>query len=348
VKVQSAHAFYTQLAKALESSPITKEEARAVASAVEGLAPDAPLTLETIDQLGLSAGLRANLIFAWLNHRYPEQVGGQLEVAHTLAGVLRRLIGDAEGIPAFAAEFHQTLLRAPRAPKPSEVRALDVVLSNAIVSFAADAGGKVVFKADDLSARGEWVSELFDPTGKESSSFAVSQGSDGMWRAQWNALDGSPKEVRLEALDPASLLALEGTLARAAKLGLLKATAGSLRKALPPLREAHAPKVHPGVARVEALLRLELGVERVGETKLETLNGLIAAALAAAQAAREEPSNGGALDGLFPRSAGPEGGPGAASGGIPTVAETPNLDAVTASLNEISRLITEAAATRRR
>jgi hypothetical protein len=71
--------------------------ANAVVAAAKKIDPDAILTPDAIDRLGLDPGLRASLIFQLLHDRYPQEVGSAVRAAKTLSGVFAALIGaDAE------------------------------------------------------------------------------------------------------------------------------------------------------------------------------------------------------------------------------------------------------------
>jgi hypothetical protein len=258
-KVESPQSFYATLIRSLERK-VSEQDATSVAAAVRALPADAPLTLDVIDRLGLNAGLRANLIFAWLHHRYPELIENEVTAGDTLADILRRLTADATKIPAPLVEFHESLAQGPELGAIPELAAIELLLDEGKLKYFAEQSGKIVFVAEH---------------GGREIDLAIEKK-----KVTWEG-----GTVDLEAIAPKYLKRMQQALARAAKNAALGKDGLKLQRELEPIIENWQAPVHPVLARLETLLRLELGVLRVGESNLEVLNTLIEQVLETSQLA---------------------------------------------------------------
>jgi hypothetical protein len=248
-RVEPPREFYTSLIRTLERSRVSNEDAVKVAAAVQALPTDAPLTLDVIDRLGLNAGLRANLIFAWLHHRYPDLIENEITAGDTLADILKRLTGGGE-LPEPLVEFHRSLAEGPELGVVPELTAIEMLLDEGKLKYVAEQNGKLLFVADR--------------EGKEFD-FAIEKKT-----VTWEG-----GTVDLESIAPKYLKKLQQALARGAKNAALGRDGLKLQRDLDPIIENWEPPVHPVLARLETVLRLELGVLRVGESNLDTLNSVI-------------------------------------------------------------------------
>lgn len=249
-RVESPREFYTSLIRTLERSRVSNDDAVRVAAAVRALPTDAPLTRDVIDRLGLSAGLRANLIFAWLHHRYPDLIENEITAGDTLADILKRLTGSGEQIPELLVEFHRSLAEGPELGVLPELTAIEMLLDEGKLKYVAEQDGKLLFVADREEKE-------FD--------FAIERKT-----VTWEG-----GTVDLESIAPKYLKKLQQALARGAKNAALGRDGLKLQRGLGPIIENWEPPVHPILARLETVLRLELGVLRVGESNLDTLNSVI-------------------------------------------------------------------------
>ncbi len=262
--VDGARSFYQTLARSLARAKLSDAEAHAVTSAVRGLSTSAPLTLDLLDELELSAGLRSNLIFAWMHHCYPTQVESELGAANTLADVVRQLIGeDGDDLPVWAVDFH-TALTTPKTGV-SVVDAFARTIEAADLRFFGENDGSIVFVAETPDDEHDVVITHDGAT----------------WRA---ALDDTDVGTLTE-LPKRTLSAMKSSLARAAKSAAVGDEGAQLAADLAAILEDYTPPMDPLANRVETLLRLELGANRVGESKLGALNDLIGEVLTASEAA---------------------------------------------------------------
>lgn len=289
-RVEGAADFYRGLAKSLDAARVDAAKQGEIQSVVESLSPEAPLTLEIIDGLGLSAGLRANLIFAWLHHRYPEQIEEQLPLAQSIAGVLRALI-DGEQTPIFLDEFYARLTHTPAYGGAAEVDALGGLLSDGKASYVGEREDRVVFQAEaSAELRAHFPGELQD----QAVTLVVSRDGGGGFQVRpeggksLKALEGQP--AQLSELSPGAIEGLEVALKGGAQRGGLGRLGKALRTELGRAAEGYEAPVHPVEARLDQLLRLTLGNQRVGETRLESLNQLIEQSLSAAELAMQSPA----------------------------------------------------------
>lgn len=287
MNVKTPQTFFTSLASSLEKNRITDAEARAIKSAVESLSPTAPLTLELLERLQLSAGVKANLILMWLHHRYPEQL--QVHLAESLAGTLRGLVAQ-EQMPDFAVEFHRSLLARPKFEGPRDLAAVSALLAEGELTFVGENQGKVALKAatvplvvdhfPDQVAAGEAGLALIQHEGElliggEGGKVLLGLGGDF---------------VRLADLSPNALENLQAALGKGLRNAALGPVGRAAKKEIAELMEAHRAPEHPAQARLDTVLRLELGTQRVGESRLESLNRLIEEAFSAAELARLSPA----------------------------------------------------------
>ncbi|MBK6683189.1 MAG: hypothetical protein IPG45_01855 [Deltaproteobacteria bacterium] len=288
-RVEGAADFYRGLAKSLDGARVDPAKLGEIQDVVESLSPEAPLTLQIIDGLGLSAGLRANLIFAWLNHRYPDQIEEQLPVAQSIAGVLRALV-DGGQPPAFLQEFYVRLTHTPAYGGAAEIHALADLLEKGQPRYVGERDGRVVFQASvgaDLRAhfpdqlREQEVTLVASPDGGGGFQLRPEGGKS------LAALKGEP--AQLGELPPGALAGLVAALKAGAQRGGLAQVGKALRTELGRAAEGYEAPVHPVEARLDQLLRLTLGNQRVGETRLESLNQLIEQSLAAAELAMQSP-----------------------------------------------------------
>lgn len=287
-RVEGSADFYRGLAKSLDAARVDPAKLGEIQSVVDSLSPEAPLTLELIDGLGLSAGLRANLIFSWLHHRYPEQVEEQFPVARTIAGVLRALV-EGDRTPAFLEEFYTRLTHTPAYGGATEIEALGDLLEKGQVRYIGERDGRVVFQANaSAELRAHFAGELKE---QEVTLVVAQEGGQFQMRPEGGkslkALEGDP--AQLGELTPAALKGLEAALKAGAQRGGLGGLGKALRVELDRAAAGYEAPIHPVEARLDQLLRLTLGSQRVGETRLESLNQLIEQSLSAAELAMQAP-----------------------------------------------------------
>lgn len=287
MNVKTPQAFFTTLASSLEKHQITDAEALAIKSAVESLSPTAPLTWELLDRLQLSAGVKSRLILMWLHHRYPEQL--QVHLADSLAGALRGLLAQ-EPMPDFAVEFYQSLMARPKFEGPRDLAALSALLAEGELSFIGENQGKVAIKAATVPLL---VQQFPDQLAAGAAGLALikHEGELLIGGEGGKVLLGLGADyVRLADLSPSALENLQAALGKGLKNAALGPVGRAAKKEIGGLIEAHRAPEHPAQARLDTVLRLELGTQRVGESRLESLNRLIEDAFTAAELARQSPA----------------------------------------------------------
>lgn len=271
IESSSPRTLLSSLSDLLTEHKVTMEEAAAVRGAVQGLSPDAPLTISMIESLKLSPGVTGALVFTWLRHKYPDLIKQHARgQAETAADVVRSLLWEEKKkAPEFAVEFHRALTTQPELERDVEVVALEVAIAKAeSLTHVAESPEKILLELKPPNL--DPALAAFFPN-KTTLRLVEDQ---GRWEAQWD-LNGQTYFNYLDALPPAALEQIERAL-KAAKKSLALGDRGvALLAALPELRAAYNPPAHPALRTIETFLRFALGAHRVGETEIDILNELI-------------------------------------------------------------------------
>src|SRR5262245_44708524 len=182
IESSSPRTLLTSLSDLLSEHKVTMEEAAAVRGAVQGLSPDAPLTLSMIESLKLSPGVTGALVFTWLRHKYPDlikqHVRGQAETA---ADVIKSLLWeDKKKAPEFAVEFHRALTTQPDVEREIDLVALESAIGKAVsLTHIAESPEKILL---------ELKPPKLDPTlaafFQEKTTLRLVEGNEG-WEVQW-------------------------------------------------------------------------------------------------------------------------------------------------------------------
>jgi hypothetical protein len=274
IETSSPRSLLSSLGDILDQHRVSAEEASAVRGAVQGLSPDAPLTLEMIESLKLSPGVTGALVFTWIRHKYPDLIKDQLRTASTAADVIRNLIWEEKQKPAeFAVELHRGLTTQPKVE-----REVDLVAFEAAIARAHEDGASLHHVAESP----EKILLELKPPELDPALAAFFPGKttlrllkeDGRWEAQWD-LGGKTYFNYLDTLAPDAIRQLEHTLKTAQKSLALGELGAALLKDLPAMRERYTPPAHPALRTIETFLRFALGAHRVGETEIDILNELI-------------------------------------------------------------------------
>jgi hypothetical protein len=357
----------------LEAASLSPAEAEAVLAAMDGIAPDAPLTFELIGSLGLSPTQSAALVVAALASRHPELVDPRLRSAEHASGLLRQLAATAPA-QATIATFHASLGRGPDAERPEDLVALETALASVAGAVGRGEGALVHLRetsdflalalkpgADKAKAEAEAIQAAERRSGEvdiaarqlssaeaalieaesnwrayglrgqrrrddaltardnaalahqslkaevqaqlaaaqarartpiaglgpylasaERNVLKLYRDADEQWQVSWSApaaADGSPRaeyENPLSTLEPGALQVIEAALKNASDDLALESLGEELADALPKLRSQYRAPVHPSLTALETFLRFQLGANRVGETRIDALNELIA------------------------------------------------------------------------
>ncbi len=262
--------FFADWLTALREPSDPKDAVRAT-RAVASLPAEVPLNVAAIDKVGVSDGMRANLLFAWLRRQYPGEVDPALSVGQSLADVLKQLLdgGGADWrrgeVPEFLARFHQAITTIPRGLGPHASERLDGQL------LAAAKQDRLVYLGDGPARVALELGDVACTAVREGRAFRLSVDAP------------VPAAAGLSELAPEARAALRKVLEEAGRELSLGDEGEQLLGALKVLGDAPAQRSSAELERVEAMLRLELGERRAGRTSLETLNSLVASLLHGAE-----------------------------------------------------------------